>query len=84
MAQDQRNVELIEISAIMSTENGRNVISRLLQYTKLHDDTFHSDPLMHAYAAGKRAVGVHLVKELEEACPDLYIKLLRERIDEHR
>jgi len=65
----------------MSTEGGRGFVSRILDSTGVFNSTFDIDTHKHAYNAGKRQVGLTLVKELEQACPDKYLTLLDERHD---
>jgi hypothetical protein len=81
MADSNRAIEIVEITAMMSTEGGRRFIGRILESTQVFTSTFDLDTHKHAYNAGKRQVGLSLVSELEQACPDKYLQLLRERHD---
>ena len=79
MNTDNRAIEIAEITAMMSTEGGRRFIARILDSTGVFISTFDLDTHKHAYNAGKRQVGLSLVAELEQACPDKYLQLLEER-----
>lgn len=78
MANDARAIEVAEVTAVMSTEGGRNVIRRILDTTGVFTSTWSEDSHKHAYNAGKRQAGLTLVAELQEACPDKYSLLLEE------
>lgn len=78
MATDARAIEVAELTSIMSTEGGRNVIRRHLNSTGVFTSTWNDDSHKHAYNAGKRQAGLTLVAELQEACPDKYSLLLEE------
>lgn len=77
-----REVEIAELTGIMQSKSGRNVIRRILDMTRVFSDTFSPDPLQHAYNAGLRKVGLKLITELEEATPGEYQTLLRERSED--
>lgn len=79
MSTEQRNIEMAEITAMMSTEGGRRFIGRILDSTGVFNSTFDLDTHKHAYNAGKRGVGLNLISELEQACPDKYLQLMDER-----
>lgn len=82
MSTEQRNIEIAEITAMMSTEGGRKFVTRILDSTGVFTNTFDLDTHKHAYNAGKRQVGLGLIAELEQACPDKYLQLLDERYDD--
>ena len=74
-------IEIQEISDIMSTEAGRKFVSRILDMTNYFGDTFDHDTIKHARNAGRRSVGIDLFAELQNAAPDKLMILLRERIN---
>lgn len=75
-----RKIEIAEMSVIMSTKGGRNFISRVLDECGVFSDTFDTDTHAHAKNAGRRQIGLWLVSELQDATPDEYSTLLRERL----
>ena len=81
MTSEQRNIEIAEITAMMSTEGGRRFITRILESTGVFVSTFDVDTHKHAFNAGKRHVGLGLIAELEQACPDKYMQLMDEKYD---
>lgn len=74
-------IEKQEISDIMKTQGGRNFIARVLGYTNLEEDIYNPDPIEHALNAGRREVGVWLRDTIIDADPDLYVRLIKERIN---
>ena len=76
-------IERVEINGIMQKEGGRNVIRRYLEMCGVFSDPFTSDPIQHAYDAGRRAAGLSLANMIQDNCPELYAKLLKERIEDH-
>ena len=77
-----RDLELLTISTIMKLENGRDLMWRCLQNCCTFENIFNTDPILHAHNAGARAQGLWLERELKEAAPGDYIKMLQEHIDE--
>ena len=77
---DSRGLELLTIENILKTENGRKFMSNLLHYCGVSETMFDKDPVQHAYNAGKRSAGLHLERELKEASPHYYIKMIEEDI----
>ena len=81
MSSDDRELELAELDAMLQNENGRKVLSRVLEHSGFFVDTFNSDSHIHANRAGARGEGVWLYNELLEASPLLLNKLIEERND---
>ena len=77
-----RRAELLVIQNTMSNEGGRDFMWRCLQNTGIFSSTFHADPITHSFSAGGREHGLWLERELKEAAPDQYIKMLKEHINE--
>lgn len=75
---DSRDLELHNISKIMSTENGRSFMWRCLQNCSTFESIFSTDTQLHAFNAGARQHGVWLDAELREAATDDYFKMLKE------
>jgi hypothetical protein len=76
-----RDLELLTIRQLMKTENGRGFMYRCLQNCCVFENIFDVDPVRHAYRAGLRDHGLWLERELKEASPDDYIKMLKEHIN---
>lgn len=77
-----RDLELLTIRQVMKTENGRSFMWRCLQNCCVFENIFNADPVLHAYNAGAREHGLWLERELKEAAPDDYVKMLKEHINE--
>ena len=63
---------------LMSTTFGRAWLWDILTSCHVFGQTFSSDPLMTAFAEGRRAVGLALLADVMSACPDQYITAARE------
>jgi hypothetical protein len=75
---DKRAIEIADITGIMKTEGGRSFMARMLRQWGCFSETFHIDPLHHAYQAGRRSAALNLVNELKHAAPGEYQQLLKE------
>lgn len=76
--ENQLKIQKAEIDGIMSTEANRRVVYRWLEDTGYFDDMFDVDSHIHAYKAGERSFGCHMVNQLQEACQDKYLLMLQE------
>lgn len=76
-----RELEKLAIQRIMSSEDGRNFMKRILDFSGVDDDTFDSDPITHANNAGKRSVGLMVRDELMQASPHAYLNMMTEEHD---
>ena len=81
MSDKKREIEIVEISQVMSTKSGRNVITRLLEMTGIDENTFSENTHLHAQNAGRREMGLWLRDELKEACFSEYLLMLKESND---
>ncbi len=75
------SVEQVEITGIMRTESGRNVIRRLLISTGYFADVFSEDPVVNAFRSGRRSVGVTLFNQLKSEAPEELKLLMKEYLD---
>lgn len=64
----------------MRTTEGRAWFFTRLTNCGVYDNVFDSDPIEHAYAAGKRAAGLDLLREAQSE-PDFYVKMIEESLD---
>lgn len=74
------DLDSLTIQNLMNTENGRNLMWRWLSSMHVFDSVFDADPIQHAYLAGSREKGLMIDRELKEAAPDRYLKMLKENI----
>lgn len=64
---------------VMGDVRGRNFVWNLLSYTGLYDDSFTGNSSTF-YNEGKRAIGLKLIAELEDACPNEFILMWTEHL----
>jgi hypothetical protein len=79
---DARSLELLAIQSIMSNEDGRHFMWRLLEYTGVSGSKFDNDPYRNAFNSGQQSVGEWLTEEMKQAAMGSYIEMLRENLDE--
>jgi len=66
------------IAGLMSVPNGRHWINERLAEAGVFRDPFSPDPLVHAYQAGLRAIGVKLFNDVILYAPDQFVQMIRE------
>jgi hypothetical protein len=81
MAKSKLTQQQLELRDVMQIQSGRAFVSRMLDDLGYFTDTFNEDPIMHAKLAGARSSACTLVTEIEALLPELWMKLLRERLD---
>jgi hypothetical protein len=77
----ERKRELADIKAIMETEYGRRTMSRLLGWSRLYELSFTKEREVTDFHEGMRNIGLRLFAELDEACPDLLLRMMAEGKD---
>ena len=81
MTSNARETELLTIRQIMRGENGRAFMWRSLQQTGILNNDFDRDPMLNAFYSGNREQGAWLIREMKEAAPEEYLKMLKEHLD---
>ncbi len=76
--QKGRELELLTMRNLMSSENGRAFMYRCLQNCYTFENIFSQDTLKNAHDSGLRSHGLWLDSELREASQDYYYKMLKE------
>ena len=79
---DSRGLALLTMENVMKTVEGRKFMMNLLHFSMVYENVFDNDTNQHSYNAGSRRVGLHLERELKEASPYLYLKMIEEDINE--
>lgn len=82
MPTDARNIEIVEIMRILGTVDGRRYMMSILNGTGIDSSVFDKDTHQHAYNAGARSVGIRLRNDLKDAAPELYLRMLKEHIED--
>lgn len=81
--QSRRAQELADIHTVMSTAVGRRVINRILQFSEVMGEVFHTNGSITNLNLGKRKVGLFVYGELEEASPELSLLMRQEYVKEN-
>jgi hypothetical protein len=76
-----RAIEIAELTQVMSSESGRNVMFRVLHSAGVDNDMFCLDTHEHALNAGGRRVGLYWREELKAAGLDNYFRMMKENDD---
>ena len=74
-------VEKADIKWQLSSKRGRRIIWRLLDESGIHRSSFDKDPYQTAFAEGWRNFGNMLLAKITDACPELYVAMLKEYHD---
>lgn len=70
--------ESSDIRWLMESAQGRRIVWRMLNRTGVFRSSFSSDALAMAFAEGNRNIGLQLLAQVHELCPDLYPEMVRE------
>lgn len=76
----ERTQELEDVHSMMKSESGRRVTFRLLEKAGIHSTSYNPDaPREHIFfREGQRNLGLWLLSEVQEVCPQLYLRMLEE------
>ena len=74
------NPEELAVQNIMKNEGMREYRWKQLQDAGVFNNIFETDPIKHAYNAGKRQAGLQIETDLKQYAPDLYLKMIKENI----
>lgn len=72
----------LDLQQVLSTEHGRRFYYRLVMLeARLESPSFtRGDPHVTSYLEGTRAVGQRLLEEAQRVCPELWVRMLAERL----
>ncbi len=74
-----------DLAAVLSTPEGRRFIWRVIDaMSGAFGPSYDTHGGNMARNEGRRSVGLQLMKECMAQCPDLYVKMLGERVDEDK
>lgn len=68
-----------DLRAVLETPTGRRVMRRVLDACRLEHSSFNTNALAMAFNEGARSVGLHLLRDIQEALPDHWMILLHEK-----
>ncbi len=73
-----REQELNDIRALMHDEWGRRVMWRLLEMAGVYRTSFDASNNRICFNEGRRDVGLHLIADVDEACPEALVLMSKE------
>lgn len=74
-----RERELEDLNYVMSSQQGRRLMWRLLGHCKVFESVFETSAKIH-YNSGKQDVGHYIMSEIISAGSDLFLKMQNEAI----
>ncbi len=83
-AQQVRDEELDDIRAVMNMESGRRFVSKLLGRARIFESTYAGSTNDTMFAEGGRNLGLFILSEIDEACPERTIEMMRETYERNR
>lgn len=78
VAHIERQAEQEDLRKVMSTKNGRRFVYRLIERAGIHRTTFRESPTESAFLEGQRDFGIFIEAEVNAACPNHYLTMLKE------
>jgi hypothetical protein len=79
-AVDIRERELEDVRFVMSSKEGRRFFDRYQRLCHVHETSFTGNNSTF-FNEGERNIGVRMLADVNEACPELYIELLKEKLE---
>lgn len=79
----RRAQELADVKAVMLTGAGRRFVNRIVQFSEVMGEVFHTNGSITNLNLGKRKVGLFVYGELEEASPELSLLMRQEYVKEN-
>lgn len=69
--------EVEDLKWLMAHQSGRRYVAKLLEITGIYRSSFTGNSETF-FREGQRNVGLRIVGEIHEHCPDAYVKMLKE------
>lgn len=83
MTVDAQGQWLLDMEAVMKTREGRRVLHTVIANTGLRRESFvEASDRKSAYKEGRRSVGMGLDQEIQLICPELWVLMEREFLDD--
>lgn len=79
LQQLEREREVSDFKWLMATVEGRRFVHRLLRKAGVHRSSFSLSEVEMAFREGNRNIGVFLMAEIDEVCPERYHQMVKER-----
>lgn len=74
----RRQTEIDDIRAVMSTEQGRRLIARILNEGNPFDSPFNTNAMTMSYNVGRQDGAKWIIAEIDNACPEKYVVMMVE------
>lgn len=75
-AKQIRRAEIGDIRSVMSTETGRRFLLRYIALCGVYEPSYmEGSPTGTALNEGMRRIGLCLMKDVSDACPDAYVQM---------
>lgn len=75
-----RERELNDVRFVMSSKEGRRFFDRYQRLTHMHETSFTGNNTTF-FNEGERNIGLKLMADVNEACPELLIELMKEKLE---
>jgi hypothetical protein len=72
-----RDLELSDMKFLLGTLQGRRTLWRYLSRCGIYQTSFRTSSEIY-YLEGQRAVGLEILKDIQDAEPEAYIKMMQE------
>lgn len=79
-AESIRERELNDVRHVMSSKEGRRFFDRYQKLCHVHETSFTGNNTTF-FNEGERNIGVRMLADVNEACPELYIELMKEKLE---
>lgn len=77
-AERAREAELEVVKAVMGLPQGRKWVWSILSKARLFQSPFAANALVMAHNAGEMNIGLYILGQIMEACPDQYMVMAKE------
>lgn len=72
-----QEIGLKGVSAMMGSKDARGYIFELIEFCGVFKTSFSIDNRIY-FNEGQRNVGLKLIADIQQSCPDLYVKMMNE------
>ncbi len=76
----QRREEMDDLKWLMAHAQGRRIVTRLFDRTGIRRTSFNANGSTMAFNEGRRDIGLWIEREVFDAAPEAYLRLLKECI----
>ena len=80
-ARAHENTRAQVLRNLMASIDGREWMFELLELCHVYKTSFAYEPVAMAFMEGERQVGLHLIGQVQIACPESYLQMMKEAKD---